>query len=196
MDISERIRTEEALRESEEKFRGIAEGSFDIIFILNNEGEITYVSPVVERVLGYNPDILLGKNFIEVIPESEYPRIDTVNEELSKGVGFEGFELKIRRKDGTLRYFEANIAPIYKNNESIGVQGIARIRVAGPMDILETRVGIQCHLQYMDILFRGHQGAGPFLSQVVHKQVQIDPGQPIIIDRRKGYPERHDGMDG
>ena len=52
-DITERVKTEKALRASEERFRGITERSFDAIYELDLEGNITYISPAIERITGY-----------------------------------------------------------------------------------------------------------------------------------------------
>jgi PAS domain S-box-containing protein len=60
-DISERKRTEERLRKSEERFRKTAESVSSFIWEVDLNGLYTYVSPLVESVLGYAPEELVGK---------------------------------------------------------------------------------------------------------------------------------------
>ncbi len=49
------------IRNREEHFRSLIEGSTDIVAILDREGVVTYISPSVEKILGYRPDELVGK---------------------------------------------------------------------------------------------------------------------------------------
>jgi len=72
--IEQRIITEtakaEALCQSEERFRSLVQNSSDIITILEVDGTIRYESPSIERILGYKPEDLLGKNaFVFIHPE-------------------------------------------------------------------------------------------------------------------------------
>jgi PAS domain S-box-containing protein len=53
IDVTEQTRVEEQLRESEERFRAVVEGSTDLIAILDEELRVTYASPSHGRVLGY-----------------------------------------------------------------------------------------------------------------------------------------------
>ena len=57
------------LKKSEIHFRSLIENASDVIMILDEEGVITYGSPSLERVLGYGPSELLGKNVIEFVHE-------------------------------------------------------------------------------------------------------------------------------
>ena len=60
-DITERKRVEEALRESEERFYQVAESAGEWIWEVDANGLYTYASPVVEKMLGYRPEEILGK---------------------------------------------------------------------------------------------------------------------------------------
>lgn len=66
-DISERKQVEQALRQSEARFRSLIENALDIIMILDGDGIISYVSPSAEKVLGYSVADLVGKNIFEFI---------------------------------------------------------------------------------------------------------------------------------
>ncbi len=56
----QRREAEQALRASEERFRSLIENALDVIIVMNSDGTIRYVSPSIQRVLGYSPDDLIG----------------------------------------------------------------------------------------------------------------------------------------
>nr|WP_303714910.1 PAS domain-containing protein [Methanoculleus marisnigri] len=65
----ERRAAEEALTKSEEKFREIAQRSFDMIYTCYTDGGISYMSPAVTRILGYTPAELIGSRCRDYIVE-------------------------------------------------------------------------------------------------------------------------------
>jgi len=125
-DITERTRAEGFLRKSEEKFRGLAERSFDAIYELDLNGSTTYVSPAVERITGYRPEELLGKSFWNHVPEGEMTKALQALTTLRTGRNLEGLQVEIVKKDGSLASVEINASPIMRNGEVIGCQGIFR----------------------------------------------------------------------
>ena len=66
-DITDRKRTEQALRQSDERFRRVVENALDIITIIDPSGQIYYASPSVKTVIDYSPDELVGKRFFDRI---------------------------------------------------------------------------------------------------------------------------------
>ena len=70
-DITERRRADDLVRKSEEKHRALVEGISHIIFTTDMKGKFTYVSPVIQRLLGYTHDELIGKHFYTLVPSEE-----------------------------------------------------------------------------------------------------------------------------
>lgn len=125
-DITERKRMEEQLRESEERFRGIAERSFDAIFTTDLEGRATHVSPAIERIFGYRPEEMIGTPILNYVPESEIPRATQSFTEVLKGKIPKDLEFEVRRKDGSPAFIEISASLIVKDGGKIGVQGVLR----------------------------------------------------------------------
>jgi diguanylate cyclase (GGDEF)-like protein/PAS domain S-box-containing protein len=102
----ERARLMEERRQDEARLSHLVAWSSDIIAVLNAEGNVTYVSPAVEQVLGYSPDELLGKSGLFVFHADDRPR---AAERLNQvRTGENGFSLsndyRVRHRDGTWRY--------------------------------------------------------------------------------------------
>ncbi len=73
-NVTDRRVAENALKKSEEYFREITVNSSDVLLITDAEGVVTYVSPSVERVVGYRPDELVGKTALEYITPDDRSR--------------------------------------------------------------------------------------------------------------------------
>ena len=61
-DITERKNAEEKVLLSEQRFKSLVQNSTDLLAILDAEGNYTYVSPTSKKILGYEPEFLIGKN--------------------------------------------------------------------------------------------------------------------------------------
>jgi len=74
-DIAERMRTEEALRKSETKFRTLVETTRDWFWELNENVTYTYASPRIRELLGYVPEEVIGRTPFDLMPPDEARRV-------------------------------------------------------------------------------------------------------------------------
>ena len=72
-DISERLRLERELSQSEERFRFLVQKSPDIVFSTDAEGRFTFLSEAIERVTGYRAEDILGEHFSVLVDQSSGP---------------------------------------------------------------------------------------------------------------------------
>ncbi|MDP2862804.1 MAG: PAS domain S-box protein, partial [Desulfobacterales bacterium] len=123
-----RIRIEEALRESEEKYRNILESINDSYFETDLHGNVTFSNPMVSKSLGYSPEEMAGMNHrVYMDPENaefvERNFRDVYRENIpSKVISYE-----VIRKDRTKVHVETSVSLIKnKDGHSIGYRGISR----------------------------------------------------------------------
>ena len=98
-ELSERRKTEEILRQSEERYRSLLESSPDPIVVYDMQGNATYVNPAFEQTFGLSRQELLGKR-IDFVPEDAWPETRRAIEDMLKGQKIHLFETKRLTKDG------------------------------------------------------------------------------------------------
>ncbi len=125
-DVTERKRAEEEIRASEERFKDLAERSFDLIFMTDSQGHLTYVSGASEKIFHYKPQEMVGTHFKNYLIESEIPQVSQRFAENMQGRNLGIFRMEAMRKDGSHVFVELNSSPILKDGETIGIQGIIR----------------------------------------------------------------------
>jgi PAS domain S-box-containing protein len=108
-DMTDKKRADEALRQSEQRFRALVENASDLIVIIDADGTIRFVSPSVERVMGYREEDILGINILSIVQPDD---IETAVDSLANVINQPGIHpperFHVRHKDGSWRYLEAS----------------------------------------------------------------------------------------
>lgn len=126
-DISESKALEEELRKREEQFRFMTENSSDIIVRTDKEGRYIYVSPASRRMLGYEPDELIGKSFMQFIHQDELPEINKSYPEFQKSTDTATVVSRFKTKDGGYKWLEVSSSLIKDEyGDKAGVQSSIR----------------------------------------------------------------------
>lgn len=116
----------EALRQSEQRFRGVVENARDIILTLSPEGVIDSVNPVVSEILGWRPAELVGKFFVDLLrPEQQlkaYQYISTISQQ----DGPQSIEANVRTKAGGEVILEIRVTRLKRDGITVGLMSIAR----------------------------------------------------------------------
>ena len=107
--VAELQESERKLRLSEERFRSLVQNASDIIMVLEADGSMSYESPSVKRILGYEPQELLGENIFDYVHQEDREQGREFFElaKLEEVEGPRAVELRFRHADGTWRCLEA-----------------------------------------------------------------------------------------
>ena len=134
IDFTRRGRTEEDLRASEQRYRLITQNSEDMIWTMDLEFQLTYVSPMVEWTLGYSAEEMLGSTPERFLTPLSYTiGLDAFREEVAlarpQPDPHHGrvLELEYRRKDGSTLWVETKFSLFRDSNQRpTGVLGVGR----------------------------------------------------------------------
>ena len=105
-DITELKQTEQALRESEGRYRSLFEGAPDGMLVADPGGTYVDVNPSGLAMLGYSRDELIGMKSEDILAPKEFSRVDSALTEINQGVEHR-HEWQFRRKDGSV--FDADV---------------------------------------------------------------------------------------
>lgn len=128
MDITERKEAEQALKKSEERYRGIFENSADPIINIDTKGVVTEVNSAIEETFGYYAEEVVGRN------AAKFPFLSTktkaivagkIAEFLIKGE-VEPYEIEMKAKDGSKRIVKIKSSKIVEDGRAVGIQSVIR----------------------------------------------------------------------
>jgi PAS domain S-box-containing protein len=128
IDITDRKHAEEALRQSEARYRDLFENASDIIYTHDLKGNYTSANQAARRILGYGPEEFLRMNYRDVVdPESLPAAEENFRKKTVNGVeATPPYEIRVRAKDGTPFWFEVTSRVLRDNGIAVGVHGSAR----------------------------------------------------------------------
>jgi PAS domain S-box-containing protein len=112
VDVTERRRAEDALRESEEKYRSLAELSPDGI-VVHRGGTILYANPAVARIMGLEPEALIGAGILDHIHPEDRASTESRTEMVQDGGLTAPFRELRLLVDGGVVYAETAGAPVH-----------------------------------------------------------------------------------
>jgi two-component system cell cycle sensor histidine kinase/response regulator CckA len=122
-DMTTRREVEEGLRRAEEKYRDLVENLNEAVYNLDIAGVVTYVSPVVESVLGYTSREVVGRPFSSFIHEKDLPQYLRDLEKTLSGETARG-DYRGLTKSGDTIWVRASNRPILGRERVVGVGGI------------------------------------------------------------------------
>jgi two-component system, cell cycle sensor histidine kinase and response regulator CckA len=159
-DIAERTITEKALRDSERRFRSITEQIVEMVFVTDEKGCLTYVSPAIEKIFGYKPHEVEGHLFTEYMTQEDIPRAfviftNLLQDQLTEQI----YEFSFITKTCSLFHGEVHIRH-YKDEDSSGMIGLMR-------DITERK-------QYEQELLESKQFLKNIYDEVNHSIFVVD----------------------
>lgn len=124
--IEERRRSEEALLESEERYRGVVEAAEEIIYTLTPGGLVTSANPAFTRITGWAAEGWIGRSVATLIDAGDHDRMRVAARSVLAGESLPPTDFRLRTADGGLRVVQTTSSPTFKDGRVVQISGVAR----------------------------------------------------------------------
>jgi two-component system, cell cycle sensor histidine kinase and response regulator CckA len=111
-DVTERRRSEEALRASEERYRSIIETASEGVIIRDDSDHMTFVNQRMADILGYTVEELIGRHIINIVCDEDRTEVSQMLKR-GRGTGRHDADFRARRKDGSEVWGIVSSRPLY-----------------------------------------------------------------------------------
>jgi two-component system sensor histidine kinase/response regulator len=127
-DLSPLSELRELLKRAEKRFLDIVQSTSDLIWEVNENFELTFLSPRLESLLGYTPREFIGQSFFNLLPEKEVQRIKALIESIkARGEAIIDLECWFESRSGERVLLLLNASPIKDENGLLcGYRGVGR----------------------------------------------------------------------
>jgi PAS domain S-box-containing protein len=122
-DVTAQKQAEEALKESEERYRAFAESTHEIIQSIGTDGSILFVNKAWHNILGYSEEDLNAITLDDIIHPDSLEHCSNMFREVISGKYFPFVEAKFKKKDGSIVYVEGSAAPKFLGDKVVATQG-------------------------------------------------------------------------
>jgi PAS domain S-box-containing protein len=128
VDITSRVKAEEALKHSEEKYRNIIENIEEGFFELDLEGNLTFFNSALSKITGYSREELVGLNYRQYSsPKTSKTMFEVFTQIFSSQQSIMVADFEIESKDGSALQIDLSAAPILDNDGRVtGFRGLMR----------------------------------------------------------------------
>ena len=192
-DITERKIIEEALRESEARYKALFDKSLYSVYLHGLEGNFIDANEAALNLLGYTKEELPSLSFAKILEEDQLPKAFEVIEEIRKN-GFQRkpVEYKLRKKNGKHVWVETEASAIYRGGTLYAIQGIAR-DITEKMQIEQQRT----HLSHIANEILQRKNLDDILDTVAHAiQNYCGYGRVIIFLLDEAFETTHLAFSG
>lgn len=126
-EIAERQQVVAALRDSQQRYRHLVDNANDIVYRTDATGHFTYVNPVVQRLLGFPPDEIIGRHYLDLVAPAQRRAVGRFYaRQLAESFPATNYEFKVVAKDGSEHWLDQNVQLVVRDDRVVGVQAIAR----------------------------------------------------------------------
>jgi PAS domain S-box-containing protein len=201
-DFIDRRRTLAAMRESEQRFRLIAETAQDAIFTIDEQSVITFSNPAVERIFGYTPEEVFGQPLEMLIPprlrEAHRRGIERYLRTREKHIPWTGVELPALHKDG--HEFECEISfgewtsgdhtiftglarDVTERKRALEQEQRARAEAESAREQLERRAEEESAFRHLASALTGAVEMTEVLYEITNRATQVTRADGVYVER-------------
>lgn len=191
-DITHRKITEKQLLDSQTRYKNLVEDINDVLFEVDSQCNISYLSPVIAKFTGFSPNEFFNKPFLDLVFDEDKEIVSPRFEEFFQLNELHPIEYRLKRKNGTFVWVRSFSKAILNNGVVVGIRGLL-IDISKQKQVEMELIGAKERAEASDRLKTA------FLNNISHEIRTPLNGilgfAPFVVDPESTYEEKQDYLD-